>query len=180
MLKSFCICVILLLAIDGAVFPEVGMGIIAAYPIGAVNMYMDNYGSEIDPRRPLFVGPTFRWKPSALFIDIGGKYWPYGGMIHGNMNIGLCGDLSFFRFGISGGFDAVVLPNPGSGSIVAFGRTAKLYIDIKIKQFTVGTSIELPMDMLKNVRTYGQAFIYPFDELRIYAGQVSVNVIYWF
>ena len=179
MIKSFLIGVILLLTIYAALFSEIGIGITTARTIGPEIVYMDVYGSEIDPR-PLFVGPTFRWKPSALFIDIGGKYWPYGGMIHGNMNIGLCGDLSFFRFGISGGFDAIVLPNPGSGSIVAFGRTAKLYIDTKIKQFTVGASVELPMDMLKNVRTYGQAFIYPFDELRIYAGQVSVNVIYWF
>jgi hypothetical protein len=56
----------------------------------------------------------------------------------------------------------------------------KLDIDVLIKRISVGFSVAFPMDIFRNLRKYGYALVDPYDELRTYGGQVSVNVMYRF
>lgn len=179
MRKGLIVGLVLLLATTVAVFSEIGTGITVTYPIGAAIMYSDIYGSRFDPQ-PIFFGPTVRWKYSVLYLDAAARYWPHAAMLHGNLNIGICGDFAFLRFGLSGGIDGIVMPLAGSGTISKSGWNVKLDIDVFIKQVSAGVSVAFPTDVLQKMQTYGYALVGPFDELRSYAGQVSVNVIYWF
>ena len=142
-------------------------------------MYGDIYGGSLDPQ-PLFFGPVARWKYRALYVEAAVRYWPYGALFHGNANIGLSGDVAFLRLGLSAGLDGILLPQPGSGGIRKSGWNLKTDIDVLLGRIVVGFSVAFPMDMIRNLREYGYALVEPYDELRSYAGQASVNVMYRF
>jgi hypothetical protein len=171
--------IVLMLAFAGTASAEVGAGITVTYPIGAAIMYGDIYGGSLDPQ-PLFFGPVARWKFRALYFEAAVRYWPHGAMFHGNANVGLSGDLSFLRFGFSGGFDGILLPLSGSGGITKSGWNLKVDIDVLFKPIVVGFSVAFPMDLIQNLQGHGYALVEPYDELRAYAGQASINVMYRF
>ena len=179
MRKSCLIFVILMLAIGEVVYAEISTGITLSYPMGAARMYGDVYGGSLDPQ-PLFFGPVVRWKYRALYLDTAFKYWPYGAMFHGNLNIGVCGDLAFLRFGLSVGVDGILMPRPLSSSILESGWNLKLDIDVLIKRIAIGFSVAFPMDLIQNLNKYGHFLVDPYDELRTYGGLVSINVMYRF
>jgi hypothetical protein len=168
-----------MLFVGGTAHTDISAGVTVAYPIGSAVMYGDIYGGSLDPQ-PLFFGLVARWKFRALYVDTAARYWPYGAMFHGNANIGVCGDLAFFRIGFSGGIDGIFMPRPDSGSIGKSGWNLKLDIDVLIKRITIGFSFAVPMDMIGNMRKYGYALVEPYEELRSYGGQASINVMYRF
>ncbi len=163
--------------------PQVGVGLNVGYPVGFVAFYTDVYG-EMD-RQPIFLGATLKWRPSILIIDSGVSFWGYSGtsLMYGYLDLGLSLDLWVFRFGLCGGFDLVNASESGSTgtySYAATGFNARLSLDVKLGRITVGASLAAPIDVLMKVFV-DQTGIETFaDELRLFAGHASLNIVYWF
>jgi len=195
MKKIVVVAVAILALIPASVFgfsapkpSEFGLGLTASYPVGYAFYYQANFGGLPEPW-PMFWGATVKWKPGALVLDLGMSYWSgftnfdfwsgTANFIYGYLGAGFALDLWIFRFWLGGSIDVVNVSVPGDSNYSAFGVSAKTSLDLKLGPVTVGVSMAFPLDLLASMLAQGS--VYEGDNLfRIFAGQASVNVVYWF
>ncbi len=178
---------ILLTAVAAAASAQVGVGITTAFPPALAAESEPSYGMEPQYTEFLFWGITLRYKPSLLLIDVGVSQWEFGGLLYGYFDLGLCLDLWVFRFALCGGVDVInfspslLLQDPSYQDYHAVGFNAKVSLDVKLGDSTVGLSAGIPLDTLVNaLRTYPSLGGALHDELRLFTAQVSLNFVYWF
>jgi len=171
MKNKLLLVVVVLALVAGVCHAEAGVGVSVSYPLAIALVYDMDFDSEM-----LFAGVAFRWKPSLLLIDVGTSAMLGGGLMYGFLDLGLCFDLAFLRFGLAGGVDFVRFSDSYWGDYTAGGLNAKLNLDIKLGKLTVGASASIPIDVL--LEALGGDGVE--NEFRLVAAQPSVNVMYWF
>ena len=180
---------VLLTAIAAAGSAQVGIGITTAFPPAlAAESYdsHDSYGMEPQYTEFLFWGVTLRYKPSLLLIDVGVSQWELGSLLYGYFDVGLCVDLWVFRFALCGGVDVMnvspsrLLDDPSYEDYHAVGFNAKVSLDLKLGNSTIGLSAGIPVDTLVNALRNGTSTETTHDALRLFTAQASLSYVYWF
>jgi hypothetical protein len=174
----FALALLALIASSGSA--QVGIGFTAGYPVGYAFYYQANYHELPDPS-PIFWGATVKWKHSSLLIDSGIGFWGAGSvnLSYGYVDLGVSLDLWIFRFGLAGGLDMVNISAPGYPSYAEVGPSVKTSLDLKLGPVTAGASAAFPLDVfLAFLRQ--EDIISSQKFIRIFAGHVSLNVVYWF
>lgn len=177
---------ILLAAIAASGSAQVGFGVTVGYSPGLAAEMDASSSFENQYPAPLFWGVTLRYKPSLLQIDSGVSVWDFGSLVYGYLDIGLAIDLWVFRIGLSGGIDVVTfnasqfLYDASLSNYYAVGFNAKLCLDLKLDDATIGLSAGIPVDALVNTLRNNGSLSGTHDGLRLATAQASLNLVYWF
>jgi len=163
--------ILLLVLAAGVCHGEVAVGVSAGYPLAVALIYEAGFDTDL-----LLAGVAFRWKPSAFLLDLGVSRTLGLPILYGFLDIGVCADLAFLRFGLVGGVDLLRFSDPDWGSFNAAGFNAKVNLDFKIGRLTVGLSGSIPLDLLLQALTDDGID----EDFRLFAAQSTLNVMYWF
>ena len=159
--KAVRLATLLLLAPVTGVFAEVGIGL----DFGCILPLAGRLGGDSEV---ILAGVNFRWKPSAFFLDAGFAVVLDAGVPYRFLDLGLCLDWRFLRFGLAVGLESEREEN-GYGRHWENGLNAKADLDFLLGRVSVGLSGSFPLGMLL-----------PMEELNRIASRLSVSCLYWF
>ena len=159
--RTAWVLLVLVVAAPSGLQAEVGLGLSIGYVLPLI-------GELGGGPEAILAGVNVRWKPSIIFFDAGLSHLLDGGVSFGFLDLGLCFDWRFLRFGLAAGLDRVGSEEEG-GPDSEDGLNVKANLDFLLGRASIGLSGSFPLAMELTDQ-----------DLQRLASQLSLNLFYWF